>query len=139
MRRQVMSILVENTPGLLSHVSGLFSRRGYNIDSFSAGVTADPRFTRITIVTSGDELILDNAGLMVLKLLKECGAGKVVLAGFDGFAHRKGSHYYSPELNLQTDAKTAALRQERIKRQINELQMDLQFLTRSVYEEKAHV
>lgn len=89
--------------------------------------------------TNGDELILDNAGLMVLKLLKECGAGKVVLAGFDGFAHRKGSHYYSPELNLQTDAKTAALRQERIKRQINELQMDLQFLTRSVYEEKAHV
>ena len=42
MRSQVMSILVENTPGLLSHVSGLFSRRGYNIDSFSAGVTADP-------------------------------------------------------------------------------------------------
>ena len=58
MRKQVLSLLVENTSGVLSHISGLFSRRGYNIDSFSAGVTADPRFTRITVVASGDELIL---------------------------------------------------------------------------------
>ncbi len=68
MRRQVMSILVENTPGLLSHVSGLFSRRGYNIDSFSAGVTADPRFTRVTIVASGDELILEQIEKQLAKL-----------------------------------------------------------------------
>ena len=59
MKRRAFSILVENTPNVLSHVSGLFSRRGYNIDSISAGVTADPRFTRITIVASGDELILE--------------------------------------------------------------------------------
>ena len=56
MRRQVLSLLVENNPGVTSHISGLFSRRGYNIDSFSSGVTADPRYTRITIVASGDEL-----------------------------------------------------------------------------------
>ena len=68
MRSQVMSILVENTPGLLSHVSGLFSRRSYNIDSFSAGVTADPRFTRITIVASGDELILEQIEKQLAKL-----------------------------------------------------------------------
>ena len=55
MRKQVLSLLVENNPGVTSHISGLFSRRGYNIDSFSSGVTADPRYTRITIVTSGDE------------------------------------------------------------------------------------
>ena len=55
MKRMVLSLLVENNPGVLSRISGLFSRRGYNIDSFSAGVTADPRYTRITIVTSGDE------------------------------------------------------------------------------------
>lgn len=42
MRRQVLSLLVENNPGVTSHISGLFSRRGYNIDSFSSGVTADP-------------------------------------------------------------------------------------------------
>ena len=59
MRKQVLSLLVENTSGVLSHISGLFSRRGYNIDSFSAGVTADPRFTRITVVSSGDEQILE--------------------------------------------------------------------------------
>ena len=68
MRKQVLSILVENTPSVLSHVAGLFSRRGYNIDSISAGVTADPRVTRITIVTSGDELILEQIEKQVEKL-----------------------------------------------------------------------
>ena len=68
MRKQVLSILVENTPSVLSHVAGLFSRRGYNIDSISAGVTADPRVTRITIVTSGDELILDQIEKQVAKI-----------------------------------------------------------------------
>lgn len=68
MRKKVLSVLVENTPGLLSHVSGLFSRRGYNIDSFSAGVTADSRFTRMTIVASGDELILEQIEKQLRKL-----------------------------------------------------------------------
>ena len=68
MRRQVLSLLVENTPGVTSHISGLFSRRGYNIDSFSSGVTADPKYTRITIVASGDELILDQIEKQLLKL-----------------------------------------------------------------------
>ena len=58
MRKQALSLLVENNPGVTSRISGLFSRRGYNIDSFSSGVTADPKYTRITIVASGDELIL---------------------------------------------------------------------------------
>lgn len=68
MQSKVFSILVENTPGLLSRVSGLFTRRGYNIDSFSAGVTADERYTRITIVTSGDELILEQIEKQLAKL-----------------------------------------------------------------------
>lgn len=68
MKKQVFSILVENTSGVLSHVSGLFSRRGYNIDSFTAGVTADPRFTRMTIVASGDELILEQIEKQLAKL-----------------------------------------------------------------------
>ena len=59
MAKKVLSLIVDNTSGVLSRISGLFSRRGYNIDSISAGVTADPRFTRITIVTSGDDHILD--------------------------------------------------------------------------------
>lgn len=68
MRQQVLSILVDNTSGALSHVAGLFSRRGFNIDSFSAGVTADPRYTRMTIVTSGDERVLEQIEKQLAKL-----------------------------------------------------------------------
>ncbi len=68
MRKQALSILVENTSGVLSHISGLFSRRGYNIDSFSSGVTADSRYTRITIVASGDEQILEQIEKQLAKL-----------------------------------------------------------------------
>ncbi|MCI6795046.1 MAG: ACT domain-containing protein, partial [Lachnospiraceae bacterium] len=46
MKQRTLSILVDNTAGVLSRLSGLFSRRAYNIDSISAGVTADPRYTR---------------------------------------------------------------------------------------------
>ena len=61
--------MVYYTSGVLSRISGLFSRRGYNIDSITAGVTADPRFTRITIVTSGDDEILDQIEKQVSKLI----------------------------------------------------------------------
>lgn len=69
MKKRVLSLLVQNTTGVTSRISGLFSRRGYNIDSFSSGTTADPRFTRITIVTSGDDQILDQIGNQVAKLI----------------------------------------------------------------------
>ncbi len=69
MQRKVFQILVDNTSGVLSRISGLFSRRGYNIDSITAGVTADPKYTRITIVTSGDEQILDQIEKQVAKLV----------------------------------------------------------------------
>lgn len=68
MRKQVYSLLVDNNPGVLSRIAGLFSRRGYSIDSITAGMTADPRFTRITVVTSGDELILSQIEKQVRKL-----------------------------------------------------------------------
>ena len=58
-KKKVFQLLVDNTTGVLSRVAGLFSRRGYNIESISAGVTADPRITRITVVTSGDDDILE--------------------------------------------------------------------------------
>ena len=68
MRRQALSLLVENNPGVTSKISGLFTRRGFNIDSFSSGVTADPRYTRITIVASGDEQILEQIEKQLGKL-----------------------------------------------------------------------
>ena len=54
MNKRILSILVENTAGVLSRVSGLFSRRGYNIDSLSVGITTDPNYSRMTVVCSGD-------------------------------------------------------------------------------------
>ena len=66
--KRVDSLLVDNNAGVLSRIAGLFSRRGYSIDSITAGVTADPRFTRITIVASGDELILSQIEKQVRKL-----------------------------------------------------------------------
>ena len=69
MQQKVFQLIVDNTSGVLSRISGLFSRRGYNIDSITAGVTADPRFTRITIVTSGDADILDQIEKQVGKLV----------------------------------------------------------------------
>ena len=62
MQKRVLSLLVDNTAGVTTRVSGLFSRRGYNIDSITGGVTADERFSRITVVCSGDELILEMTG-----------------------------------------------------------------------------
>ncbi|MCQ2523240.1 MAG: acetolactate synthase small subunit [Lachnospiraceae bacterium] len=69
MQKRVLQLLVDNTSGVLSRISGLFSRRGYNIESITAGVTADARFTRITIVTSGDDDILDQIEKQVAKLI----------------------------------------------------------------------
>lgn len=69
MNKKVFQLLVDNTAGVLSRISGLFSRRGYNIESITAGVTADPRYTRITIVASGDDEILDQIEKQVEKLV----------------------------------------------------------------------
>lgn len=68
MKVRVFSMLVDNTSGVLSRVAGMFSRRGYNIDSLTVGVTADPRFSRMTVVVSGDEPILEQIEKQLRKL-----------------------------------------------------------------------
>ena len=70
MKRYVISILVENHSGVLSRISGLFSRRGYNIDSLTVGVTKDPEFSRMTIVACGDESILEQIKKQLAKLVE---------------------------------------------------------------------
>ncbi len=67
--RMVLSLLVENTSGVLSRVSGLFSRRGYNITSLTVGETSDPRYSRMTVVAEGDEQILDQIRKQLGKLI----------------------------------------------------------------------
>ena len=69
MQKRILSLLVDNTAGVLSRISGLFSRRGYNIDSLSVGVTADERYSRMTVVCSGDELILEQITKQLAKLV----------------------------------------------------------------------
>ncbi len=68
MRKMVLSIFVDNTFGVLSKVSGLFSRRGYNIDSLTVGVTENPSYSRMTVVVTGEEQILDQIKKQVEKL-----------------------------------------------------------------------
>ena len=69
MKRRVLSILVDNTSGVLSRVAGLFSRRGYNIDSITAGITTNPQITRMTVVCSGDDLVLEQITKQLAKLV----------------------------------------------------------------------
>ncbi len=69
MQKKVFQLLANNTSGVLSRITGLFSRRGYNIESITAGVTADPRYSRITIVATGDDEALEQIEKQVGKLV----------------------------------------------------------------------
>ncbi len=66
--RVVFSLLMDNTPGVLSRIAGLFTRRGYNIESITAGVTANPRYTRMTVVSNGDDDVLEQIEKQIRKL-----------------------------------------------------------------------
>ena len=68
-RQYTLSMLVRNHAGVLSHVAGLFTRRGYNIESISAGITENPDITRITIVVTGDHRILEQVVKQCQKLV----------------------------------------------------------------------
>ena len=68
-KEHTLSILVENTPGVLSQVSRLFSRKGYNIESIVSGETSQPGVTRITIVILGDELMVNQIAAQCRKLI----------------------------------------------------------------------
>lgn len=70
MNRYVISVLVENKAGVLSRVSGLFSRRGYNIDSLTVCETSNPAQSRMTIVVKGDDYILDQIQKQLSKLIE---------------------------------------------------------------------
>jgi acetolactate synthase-1/3 small subunit len=67
--KRVLGVLVENQPGVLSKVAGLFSRRGFNIDSLVVGVTEDPSISRMTIVVDGDEYIIEQVTKQLNKLI----------------------------------------------------------------------
>ena len=68
MNKKVLSVLVDNTSGVLNRVAGLFSRRGYNNDSLTVGETENPKYSRMTIVVTGDDDILEQIVKQITKL-----------------------------------------------------------------------
>jgi len=64
-----LSVLVENRPGVLTRVAGLFARRGYNIDSLAVGMTENPAISRMTIVVEGDEHVIQQVSRQLNKLV----------------------------------------------------------------------
>lgn len=118
--------ITNNTPVQLIATSNLIGHAADNsifVDYFS--------------YTNDSELVFDNVGLMLLKLLKTCHIKKIVLAGFDGFKTRYDENYYKNNLIIQVDEQEMEQKQVQIKNQLKLLSKELQidFLTHSVYEE----
>lgn len=68
--KQVLSILVQNQPGVLVRVASMFSRRGFNIDSLTVGVTQNPEYSRMTVVIYGNEAVISQVVKQLVKLVE---------------------------------------------------------------------
>lgn len=69
MPKRILSVLVENHAGVLSRVAGLFSRRGFNIESLAVGITEDPMVSRMTIMVDGDDYLVEQISKQLNKLI----------------------------------------------------------------------
>ncbi len=67
--KHIISALVENKPGVLAHVAGMFAARGFNIDSLVVGRTEDPELSRMTIVVIGDDRVLEQVRKQLAKII----------------------------------------------------------------------
>ncbi len=67
--RHVLSALVHNVPGVLSHIAGMLASRGYNIDSLAVGETEDPQLSRMTFVVVGDDRVLEQVRKQLEKIV----------------------------------------------------------------------
>jgi len=67
--KHIISALVENKPGVLAHVAGMFAARGFNIDSLVVGRTEDPDLSRMTIVVIGDDRVLEQVRKQLAKII----------------------------------------------------------------------
>ncbi len=67
--RHVLSATVQNVPGVLAHVAGMFASRGYNIDSLAVGETENPRLSRMTFVVVGDDRVLEQVRKQLEKIV----------------------------------------------------------------------
>ena len=97
--KHTISVLVENNSGVLSRISGLFSRRGFNIDSLAVGPTHDPAVSRITIVAGGDDHTVEQIEKQLNKLIEvikvktyavdECHARELMLVKVSASADKR--------------------------------------------------
>lgn len=97
MKQHTLSVLVENRAGVLSRVAGLFSRRGFNIESLAVGTTQNPEISRITIVVLGDDYLVEQITKQLHKL------PDVLMV-----KHLQDSSYFTRQLvfiKVRTDAK----------------------------------
>jgi acetolactate synthase-1/3 small subunit len=69
MKKHILSVLVQNQPGVLAHIAGMFAARGFNIDSLVVGRTEDPEFSRMVIVSSGDDLQMEQVRKQLGKIV----------------------------------------------------------------------
>ena len=67
--KHIINALVENKPGVLAHVAGMFAARGFNIDSLVVGRTEDPKLSRMTIVVIGDDRVLEQVRKQLAKII----------------------------------------------------------------------
>ena len=105
MSKVVLSILVNNTSGVLSRVAGLFSRRGYNIDSLTVGETENPAFSRMTVSVTGDDIILEQIEKQVNKLEDVKSVRQLT-----GEAQSDAAYILSPEGSLRRNTELMDLR-----------------------------
>lgn len=68
--KHTLTVLVENKPGVLTRIAGLFARRGYNIDSLAVGRTENPAISRMTIVVEGDDRVIEQVTKQLYKLIE---------------------------------------------------------------------
>jgi acetolactate synthase-1/3 small subunit len=101
MAKHILSVLVENHAGVLSRVSGLFSRRGFNIDSLAVGVTENPEISRMTIVVDGDDYVVEQVCKQLNKLIDVIKIKQLI-----------SSNSVSRELSLMKVSATASTRTE---------------------------
>jgi acetolactate synthase-1/3 small subunit len=103
--RRTFSVLVENEPGVLARVSGLFSARGFNIVSLSVGETQDPTMSRMTIVVDGTQSVLEQVNKQLNKLIPVISV--LPIAGDDMLGVELMLIKFSPDSRVRTVVEAA--------------------------------
>lgn len=100
--RRILSVLLENEPGALSRIVGLFSQRGYNIETLTVAPTDDPTLSRLTVITEGDDRVIEQITKQVNKLVDVLKVSDIT----------DGEHIERELMMVKVKAETSILRDE---------------------------